>query len=333
MLARAKWPKGEIRREVRLVGGLVAGKARVALDAKDVRLDLEDARKHVDQAPRELVDEQLQRPPTHAHEIVLMRLEPGPILLCLELEQELDGVVGKAFEALERGRRGGHAPAVYDVSSGAHEHVRPGSRRVGRLLWLAQGTPLLQQAGHQVFTPSLTGLGERAHLARPDVNLSTHVQDVANAIWYEDLSDIVLVGHSYGGMVVTGVAERMPERIAHLVYLDAFLPADGQSLIDLSNTAGGDHCPIERLASAPFALRAPGRPRDPVDQRAAPASAARHVRREDRAARTAGEPTVRPDVHPGDGAARSGPDVRSHWPPTCAATRGGRCARSPAATA
>jgi len=93
--------------------------------------------------------------------------------------------------------------------------------------------PLLQQAGHQVFTPSLTGLGERAHLATPEVNLSTHIQDVSNAIWYEDLSDIILVGHSYGGMVVTGVAERMPERIKHLVYLDAFLPADGQSLYDL----------------------------------------------------------------------------------------------------
>ena len=93
--------------------------------------------------------------------------------------------------------------------------------------------PLLQQAGHDVFTPSLTGLGERAHLATPEVNLTTHIQDVCNAIWYEDLSDIILVGHSYGGMVVTGVADRMPERIQHLVYLDAFLPADGQSLYDM----------------------------------------------------------------------------------------------------
>jgi pimeloyl-ACP methyl ester carboxylesterase len=92
---------------------------------------------------------------------------------------------------------------------------------------------LLQQAGHQVFTPSLTGLGERAHLATPEVNLTTHIQDVTNAIVFEDLSDIILVGHSYGGMVVTGVADRMPERIQHLVYLDAFLPADGQSLYDM----------------------------------------------------------------------------------------------------
>ncbi|HUZ76534.1 MAG TPA: alpha/beta hydrolase family protein [Chloroflexota bacterium] len=94
--------------------------------------------------------------------------------------------------------------------------------------------PLLLGAGHDVYTPSLTGQGERAHLVTPLVNLSTHVRDVYNAIWYEDLNDIILVGHSYGGMVVTGVVEQMPERIKHLVYLDAFLPRDGQSLYDLS---------------------------------------------------------------------------------------------------
>jgi pimeloyl-ACP methyl ester carboxylesterase len=116
--------------------------------------------------------------------------------------------------------------------------------------------PLLQQAGHQVFTPSLTGLGERAHLATPEVNLSTHIQDVYNAIWYEDLSDIILVGHSYGGMVVTGVADRMPERIQHLVYLDAFLPADGQSLYDL----GGGQRPADDWRVPP-----PPRTEDPND--------------------------------------------------------------------
>jgi pimeloyl-ACP methyl ester carboxylesterase len=97
--------------------------------------------------------------------------------------------------------------------------------------------PLLRQAGNEVFTPSLTGLGERAHLATPEVNLSTHIQDVCNAMWFEDLTDVILVGHSYGGLVVTGVAERMPERIQHLVFLDAFQPADGQSLYSL--TSGG----------------------------------------------------------------------------------------------
>ena len=87
------------------------------------------------------------------------------------------------------------------------------------------------------------------------MNLSTHIQDVSNAIWYEDLSDIILVGHSYGGMVVTGVADRMPERIQHLVYLDAFLPSDGQSLYDLG---GGGPARIDRLArSAAAELRRP----------------------------------------------------------------------------
>jgi pimeloyl-ACP methyl ester carboxylesterase len=97
--------------------------------------------------------------------------------------------------------------------------------------------PLLWAKGHQVFSPSLTGQGERSHLVSPQVNLTTHVTDVVNCIHYEDLSDIVLVGHSYGGMVVTGVVEKMGERVRHLVYLDAFLPEDGQSLSDLAGGA------------------------------------------------------------------------------------------------
>ena len=94
-------------------------------------------------------------------------------------------------------------------------------------------TPLLRAAGHQVYTPTLTGLGERSHLASPEVNLSTHIQDILNALLYEDLTDIVLVGHSYSGMVITGVADRAPERVTRLVYLDAFVPEDGQALGDL----------------------------------------------------------------------------------------------------
>jgi pimeloyl-ACP methyl ester carboxylesterase len=92
----------------------------------------------------------------------------------------------------------------------------------------------LREAGHEVFTPSLTGIGERSHLASPQVNLSTHVLDVVNTILYEDLTDIVLLGFSYGGMVVTGALEHVADRVSHLVYLDAFVPADGQSLDDLS---------------------------------------------------------------------------------------------------
>ena len=94
--------------------------------------------------------------------------------------------------------------------------------------------PLLRAKGHAVYTPSLTGIGERSHLAGPDIDLSTHIKDVENVLYYEDLSDIVLLGFSYGGMVVTGVVDRAAERISHLVYLDAFLPDDGQSIADLT---------------------------------------------------------------------------------------------------
>src|ERR1700688_4407731 len=93
--------------------------------------------------------------------------------------------------------------------------------------------------GHEVFTPSLTGIGERAHLASPQVNLTTHITDVVNTILYEDLTDIVLLGYSYGGMVVTGALEHVADRVAHLVYLDAFMPADGQSLDDLAQAGYG----------------------------------------------------------------------------------------------
>jgi pimeloyl-ACP methyl ester carboxylesterase len=91
---------------------------------------------------------------------------------------------------------------------------------------------LLQAAGHEVFTPTLTGLGERAHLSGPSVNLDTHVEDIVAVLECEDLHDVILVGHSYAGMVITGVAARAPKRLARLVYLDAFLPDDGRSLND-----------------------------------------------------------------------------------------------------
>jgi pimeloyl-ACP methyl ester carboxylesterase len=93
---------------------------------------------------------------------------------------------------------------------------------------------LLRAAGHEVFTPTLTGLGERSHLLSSAINLDTHIADVVNVIDYEDLEEVVLVGHSYGGMVVTGVADRRPDRLAALVYLDAFVPDDGESLMDLT---------------------------------------------------------------------------------------------------
>lgn len=88
----------------------------------------------------------------------------------------------------------------------------------------------LRAKGHRVFSPTLTGLGERAHLAHADITPETHVQDICGVLWFEDLRDVTLVGHSYGGFVIAGVASRMPDRVSGLVYLDAFVPtASGQS--------------------------------------------------------------------------------------------------------
>ena len=91
---------------------------------------------------------------------------------------------------------------------------------------------LLRAAGHEVYTPTLTGLGERAHLVTPSTNLDTHIADVVAVLKFEDLADAILVGHSYGGMVITGVADRARDRIQRLVYLDAAHPHNGQSLCD-----------------------------------------------------------------------------------------------------
>jgi pimeloyl-ACP methyl ester carboxylesterase len=94
-------------------------------------------------------------------------------------------------------------------------------------------TPLLRDAGHEVITPTLTGLGERAHLVSRDVDVSAHVRDVASVLEMEDVHDAILVGHSYGGIVITAVAEVAGERIGQLVYLDAFVPQEGKGLFDL----------------------------------------------------------------------------------------------------
>jgi pimeloyl-ACP methyl ester carboxylesterase len=94
----------------------------------------------------------------------------------------------------------------------------------------------LRDAGHEVYAPSLTGLADRKHLLSPGVDLETHITDIVNLMDYEDLKDVVLVGHSYGGMVITGVADRAPGRVGRLVYLDAAHPSNGESLAD--NTPG-----------------------------------------------------------------------------------------------
>ncbi len=90
----------------------------------------------------------------------------------------------------------------------------------------------LRAAGHELLTPTYTGLGERSHLANPTIDLETHVRDVLNVLEYEDLRDIALIGHSYGGMVATVVADRATDRLSRLVYIDGFVPTDGACLFD-----------------------------------------------------------------------------------------------------
>ncbi len=92
--------------------------------------------------------------------------------------------------------------------------------------------PFLEEAHHEVYAPTLTGLAERASELSPDVGLDTHIQDIVGELQEKNLQGVILVGHSYGGMVITGVVDQVPERIAHLVYLDTFVPRDGESMAD-----------------------------------------------------------------------------------------------------
>lgn len=94
--------------------------------------------------------------------------------------------------------------------------------------------PLLRAAGHELFTPTHTGLGERLHLAHSGITLDTHIADISNVIFHEDLHDVYLIGHSYGGMVARGVADRMGERLKHVIYLDSFVPQHGDSMLSLA---------------------------------------------------------------------------------------------------
>ena len=123
---------------------------------------------------------------------------------------------------------------------------------------------ILRDKGHEVFSPTLTGFGERTHLITPSTNLNTHIEDINNVMFYEDLDQVVLVGHSYAGMVITGATNNMPERVRHLVYLDADTPEDGQSLSDLYparmkeiiNTAKqrGDHVLMPPIGENPYGV-------------------------------------------------------------------------------
>jgi pimeloyl-ACP methyl ester carboxylesterase len=122
--------------------------------------------------------------------------------------------------------------------------------------------PIMQARGHRLVTPTYTGLGERAHLAHPGVDLDTHITDIVNVLFYEDLRDVVLVGHSYGGMVSTGVADRARDRVARLIYLDAFVPDDGQCLYDLTGQRHARAAAIDGWRVRPNLLPADTPPED-----------------------------------------------------------------------
>jgi pimeloyl-ACP methyl ester carboxylesterase len=118
----------------------------------------------------------------------------------------------------------------------------------GGWVWRRMADQLVVR-GNRVFAPTLTGLAERSHLATPEVNLTTHVHEVANLFHWEELTDVILVGHSYGGMVISAVTEAVPEgAIGAIVYLDAFLPSDGRAVVD--------YAPLPVLRR--FPLRRPG---------------------------------------------------------------------------
>ncbi|MGL4395398.1 MAG: alpha/beta fold hydrolase [Hyphomicrobium sp.] len=97
--------------------------------------------------------------------------------------------------------------------------------------------PLMRAAGHELRSPTYTGVGDRVHLAHKNIDLDMHIEDICAYLFHEDLSDVILIGHSYGGFVATGVADRMPERLREIVYLDAFAPRDGETMLDLATDA------------------------------------------------------------------------------------------------
>lgn len=133
----------------------------------------------------------------------------------------------------------------------------------------------LQARGHQVFTPTLTGVGERSHLLSPQVDLRTQTLDVVNLVRWEGLDDFILVGHSYGGFVVSGVADGFPERIRSLVYLDAFVPGDGKRLVDYAPIAPeqlDDGWKVKPISAAAFGVNPADR--EWVDSQCTPQSLA-----------------------------------------------------------
>jgi pimeloyl-ACP methyl ester carboxylesterase len=138
---------------------------------------------------------------------------------------------------------------------------------VGHGAWSAGWTwtkmhPLLAARDHRLITLTLTGLGERSHLANPGIDLDTHITDIVNLLEWDDLSCVHMIGHSYGGMVATGAADQAPARIAKLIYIDAFAPRDGDSVFEILPPATRDQR-IVAAASGSESWRIPPRPMPP----------------------------------------------------------------------
>lgn len=128
----------------------------------------------------------------------------------------------------------------------------------------------LEAAGHRVYRPSLTGLGDREHLRSADIDLNTHILDIVNLIRFESLDDVILVGHSYAGMVISGVANRLPDRIGRLVFVDAFVPDDGDSAMA---RLGSRAKLAQQLIQGDYVMP-PGRPEPDIYPRNVPQSLA-----------------------------------------------------------
>lgn len=126
------------------------------------------------------------------------------------------------------------APALAQAPASPRTFVLVSAAWYGGWCW-ARVADRLRARGHRVYAPTFTGLGERSHLLGPNVTLDTHITDVVNLIRWEALADVTLVGHSYGGIVTSGVAEKMLPAIAALVFVDAFLPANSEALIDTAS--------------------------------------------------------------------------------------------------
>ncbi len=148
--------------------------------------------------------------------------------------------------AIEMTRRGAITAGVTGVALAATGIETAAAQQTAKTFVLVHGawhggwcwrrvSDLLEKQGHKVFAPTLTGLGERSHLLTKDVNVSTHVTDIVNVLRWEDLKDVVLVGHSYGGLVINGVAEQAGDRISSIIFLDAFLPENGDSFLEKSS--------------------------------------------------------------------------------------------------